>query len=394
MKIKILITAALATLTSAKPLDVKLLHEKGPVNDPILPRGSIEVRNGRQQAICQEIKNYVDLLRLNGATPFCSSFLAIRTRTQTVTGSAANANAATVTFTQTATITRVDRTIVDSFTVTTTDATVPTTVATVTITQASTSTITQYVTPSAVIIPTTVYTTPGAARRRTIDIAPAAVEKRGLPVLHIMVGFNPGVISQACSCFSIPTPVTTITARNTYASTATVTFTSTQTKAISTEISITETIHQTSYVPITISTTVTPSTTTTITVATPTQTQTVYVAIPPQCQNILSGQKLWGTLRSYRMLNYASIPSMNVPDTELGWSICCTVCYNDLPNCNQYVGYLLSDGTRDCSWRVATDVQSSGVTAQCPNGVASSPTKDRNGQPAIGYGLGPCFGGQ
>ncbi|KAG7008606.1 hypothetical protein G7Y79_00005g017470 [Physcia stellaris] len=135
--------------------------------------------NGRNlsSAECSKVTKIVDVLKLNKATPFCSSFLSIKPATAT-------------------SVIKVTSTVMK------------TSISTITSGTASTSVIFKPGNPSPKVRRAAV---PAQSNEEVANIAPAAVERRdeGLSVPAYITAYEAAAISSACSCLSIPTPTTT-----------------------------------------------------------------------------------------------------------------------------------------------------------------------------------------
>ncbi|KAK3373653.1 hypothetical protein B0T24DRAFT_703457 [Lasiosphaeria ovina] len=170
---------------------------------------------------CKAVNIVVDVLKLNKATPFCSSFLSIKTSTATAY----------------ATVTSTSTKQVQGPTITSTDYLPPITATSVagqlvtettTVTGEAVSTISGVTTTTSTAwTTTTVYYSLGVnGRKRSpdADISALPIAPRGAPKLPPFVAaFASSAISKACSCLSIPTPVATVTLGTTATAIATAT---------------------------------------------------------------------------------------------------------------------------------------------------------------------------
>ncbi|KAF3935188.1 hypothetical protein ABW20_dc0109705 [Dactylellina cionopaga] len=343
---------------------------------------------------CKKVQLVVSILKLNKATPFCSSFLHIPTQTVEVTEVIPRTITQTESTVVYTTVTVVAQTNTATVPETQTIATLPTIVATSIIPSVSVfvSTVTP---PPAAPVTTTIYTTPAAKRQ----VEEREVGERAIKLPQYIAAFASSAISQACSCLSIGAPVTTKTvtqyATNTVLTTATAISTNT---ALSTaETTVTNTVYTTLYVPTTtVTTSVTVSTSVT-TLAPVTSTVTVNRPLPTNCRDILSGQKLYSSASTARNLG----PDSSVPDRffatrdEFTWSQCCGYGYS-IPNSGVIFfsdrGAAAGASRYACRVWTNSDSVNTAVSPSCPLGVLPSGVTGVGGQGASGFMLGPCFG--
>ena len=236
---------------------------------------------------------------------------------------------------------------------------------------------------------TTVYyhITGGVAKRQEAATAlaePNAVAKRDTPNIPIWLKpFASSIISNACSCLSIPTPSVT----NTQTSTSTTVTTVTPAVVIQTistfgVTTVTTTVTQTST-----SSAVTNSQVTIITASTTTTTVPAAavstVSFPAACSAPPAHFYFPEIQRGY-ITQY----------TETGSDVesCCAACYMK-PNCILYVWYY---GSPECGLVIAVDTQTvpadPGLAAVCPLGISSLPQYFENdtNDGVGGYNSGPC----
>ncbi|KAF3932347.1 hypothetical protein ABW20_dc0103085 [Dactylellina cionopaga] len=347
----------------------------------------------RNVDVCKSINGLVNLLKLEKATPFCSSFLGIKTSTVVETVATTIYPYITREETDTVTATVVDRTIVETFSTTEIVRTLPTVVDTSIV--LSTAFTTKTLTPNIVTITTTVYTTPVAVPRKR-DLSGFEISKRDIRLPAYIAGFASSAVSKACSCLSILTPVKTVTSTSTVPSTiyTTQTETETATSLIATTVSTTETILTTDYVPTTTITTSVTTITTTETAATPTQTVTVRVPIPSACQNLLGN--LYNTVTYNGPSGGPAGSNLGAPSYntggETGASGCCTLCWNDI-NCGLFLNRALFTGstTFQCVLYRNTAKSNNGVSVTCPNGLGGGNPSGNSVSGFSGFGKGPCL---
>ncbi|EPS42166.1 hypothetical protein H072_3953 [Dactylellina haptotyla CBS 200.50] len=328
---------------------------------------------------------FASVLVANSASSFCSGYLSIQTVSIPVTDTLQTYKTATATIDEYKSTTVVVATRTSYFTVSTTVNTVPTTVATrVT---SSTSTITSRITPPATTETTTVWYTPGVAKR----------DGPGTSLPRYVAGFAPPAISSGCSCLDIPTPSTTGTEYVYHTNTVPeqVTRTITNTIESTLTISTTSTIKVTFYVPVTSISTSVIRTTTTVTVPTPTSTSTISSAIRPQCTAILAKQKIFVSVNVQRSYIYPfTTTHIGTNGGENSYSQCCELCYRST-NCAFY--YLYPAQTTDWRCQIISSYSqvNQGITAQCPLGrLTTEGASDPRGAWALDQprGIGPCFG--
>ncbi|KAK6333731.1 hypothetical protein TWF730_003914 [Orbilia blumenaviensis] len=376
--------AGLLAVTSASPI---LQYYNVEDNDVSLP---LEGRDLPVE-VCRKIQTLVNLLKIQKATPFCSSFLKIGTQTSLAT----QVLPTTVTSTQNAvaytTVTIVDRTNTLSFQATETIATSPTVVETSTVT--STSVVVSTVTPAPSIVTTTVY-----------ELRPVKrdIEEREIGAIPAFLrGFASSAISQACSCLAIPSPVITqtITQYATETAFTTLTATSTNTALSTTETSITNTVYATLYVPTTTVVTSVATSTSLTTIPQAVSTSTVYQSLPTECVNIVSGNKLYTQAAPGRNIEPSSDLSVRrfYPErNDYTLSQCCGHVYQNVKDVGVFFfsdrGSSAGKDRYVCAPWVYTSAVATGVSASCPSGVLADNVPSVSGGGPIGFGLGPCFG--
>ncbi|KAK6350546.1 hypothetical protein TWF718_003736 [Orbilia javanica] len=363
---------------------------------PISHSWDIIAKRSTNANVCKDVQLVVSILKLNKATPFCSTFLGIKTQTVPTTKVSTALATTTVTENVYATTTQTVKTEVLTFTNTVTDATLLTTVATEVVPVTTVVTVT--VTPAPSIIYTTTYTTPAGVARRS-----AAVEERGINFVlpPFVTQYASSAISKACSCLSLTTPTATSTVQVVETSTATSTVTETHINTIPATLTLrtTEVALATAFDPQTVTTTSTATvySTTTLPIVTTTQT----VAIPfktPYCVNILKEKKLvyYGYLVVARQ--YSGIGYVDVPKGEEGLSTCCQLCYNSI-DCSLWNYFDRSSGAK-CELVGAYNYLDTGVSATCPKGISPASVVNGEGTDRVstdsGYyssGIGPCYKG-
>ncbi|KAK6361037.1 hypothetical protein TWF730_007152 [Orbilia blumenaviensis] len=308
--------ACIAPLAFAKPVPDSL--------DKLMNRGV---------NVCKDVQLVVSILKLNKATPFCSTFLGIKTQTVSSTRSLTALATTTITEDVFLTSTETVQTQILTFTNTLTDATVPTTVATEVVPSVIVQTIT--VTPDPSIIYTTTYTTPAGVGVRSV-----AIEERGinLALPPFVTKYASSAISKACSCLALPTPTTTTTVEVVQSSTIMSTVTETHIIAVPATLTLTTTeiIKATAFNPKTITTTSVSTSYSTTTLPKITTTQTVSIPFKtPYCVRILQDKKLvyWQNIISPAGRTYYAIGRPSMPRGDEGLSLCCQACY-DSPNCS------------------------------------------------------------
>ncbi|KAK6506771.1 hypothetical protein TWF481_005231 [Arthrobotrys musiformis] len=353
--------------------------------------------NDASANVCKDVQLVVSILKLYKATPFCSTFLGIKTQTVSATKVSTLLTTTTVTENVYATTTQTVKTEVLTFTDTVTDATVPTTVATNVIT--STTWLTTIVTPEPSTVYTTTYTTPAGVTARSV-----AIEERGVKceIPSYITKYASSAISKACGCLSLTTPTTTSTVQVVETSTVTSTVTETHVNTI-------PVTYTTSTTEVAKATAFDPQTATTTTIITsysssylPQVTTTQTVAIPfktPYCVNILQEKKLWYyknlvTTRTFYGLGMRSVPVKG----DEGLSLCCQMCY-DTPNCNLWNYFDRTSGAL-CELVGGYTTYETGVSATCPRGIPTDSTTTGTGTNQVstdsGYyssGIGPCYKG-
>ncbi|EGX43153.1 hypothetical protein AOL_s00215g762 [Orbilia oligospora ATCC 24927] len=382
---------SLAALSAAAACFVPLASAK-----PITHSWDLISKRGSNTNVCKDVQLVVSILKLNKATPFCSTFLGIKTQTVPTTKVSTVLTTTTLTESAYATITETAKTEVLTFTNTVTDATVPTTVATEII--PSTTVLTVTVTPNPSIIYTTTYTTPAGVARRSI-----AVEERGVNFVlpPFVTQYASSAISKACNCLSLTTPTTTSTVQVVQTSTviSTVTKTHTNTIPVTLTLSTTEIAKATAFDPKTITSTSTTTSYFTTTLPRVTTTQTVSLPFKtPYCVNILKEKKLvyYGNLVVAR--TYAGLGNPSVPRGEEGLSMCCQICYNT-PDCSLW-NYFDSANGAFCELVGGYTALETGVSTTCPKGISPASTVSGTGTDRVntdaGYyssGIGPCYKG-
>ncbi|KAI9835499.1 MAG: hypothetical protein M1837_003773 [Sclerophora amabilis] len=230
------------------------LATANPLPEPLVPPAKV----------CSGVNTIVSVLKLNKATPFCSSFISITPVTKTQTSTAGLSATTTVITTQvtaprivnTVTVTdtvptTVEKTATSFTTIITTSATatsVQTDVTTLrtgtsTTTQITTTTVASSVTTTVAASPatTTVYTR-GPLRRDDGNL-----QGRAVSIPPYVSKFASSALSNACSCLSLTTPTTTKAVTVTNGETVTVTATS----LVSSPVSATETVTATVTSPVT-----------------------------------------------------------------------------------------------------------------------------------------------
>ncbi|KAF3905030.1 hypothetical protein AA313_de0205103 [Arthrobotrys entomopaga] len=352
-----------------------------------------------QADVCKEVVLIVDLLKLNKATPFCSSFLGIKTATVQATTVSTSFATATITNDVYTTVTEIASTEVIALTDETTVATVPTTVSTEVVPFVTTVTVTSA--PAQYVIFTTIYTTPGArARSATVKRRAVCTIKKPLPTY--ITKYASSAIWNACRSLSITAPTVTVTTQTVQPATVTSNVVSTITNTVyaTKTVSTTEIIQVTSYDPKTLTTTstVTSFTTTTLPLQ---QTVTSTIAIPfvtPYCVNILQENKLYyyGYISSDR--RNEGLDSFGVPGGDYGLSLCCQKCY-ETPDCSLWNYKNYSTGP-ECQVLRGQDQLATGVSATCPRGIdpnskltGPGTSKESDDSGYYSTGIGPCFKG-
>ncbi|KAK6517424.1 hypothetical protein TWF281_004081 [Arthrobotrys megalospora] len=348
--------------------------------------------------VCKDVQLVVSILKLNKATPFCSTFLGIKTQTVPSTKSLTVLATTTVTENVYLTTTETVQTQILTFTNTVTDATVPTTVATEVVPSVTVQTVT--VTPDPSIIYTTTYTTPAGVGARSV-----AIEERGVNFVlpPYVTKYASSAISKACNCLSLPTPTTTTTVEVVQTSTITSTVTETHinTIPVTLTLSTTETVKATAFDPKTITTTSVSTSYSTTTLPTVTTTQTVSIPFKtPYCVNVLKDKKLvyWQNIISPAGRSYYQIGRPSMPRGEEGLSLCCQACY-DSPNCSLW-NYFNNASGAFCELVGSVTSYPTNVSGTCPRGIPTDATVVGTGTDRVstdsGYyssGIGPCFKG-
>ncbi|KAK6362077.1 hypothetical protein TWF730_005775 [Orbilia blumenaviensis] len=386
-----IIVASMGSLASGMVINAARIDHSPLVSD-LFPLDLEE----RGLPVCGSIQNFVDVLKINKATAFCSSFLDIKTVSVPATQVIDTYVTATATVTETVTKTTTDATEIISFT------------ESATVTAATTKTIfthdieltTVYITqaPYTVRRDATTYTTPLPAKR-SVD-----AEKESVKLPPFVAGFASRAISKACFCLELPTPTVTVTSTSVRSNTIQTQITKTETdiKHETLTIRTTDTKALTHWSP-TVTTTVTSTTSTVPIVAylprsTITTTVTTTLAFRPQCTGILEKPKLHKQifLEGNRGIAWFAEGDLQVPDTsEYSHGICCESGYS-----SANVAYVSITRTGDQSWTCRryfpiSRLFGAPTTEQCPFGRGSrDQALGRHGTYAdgISYIVGPCLG--
>ncbi|KAF3941836.1 hypothetical protein ABW19_dt0210263 [Dactylella cylindrospora] len=385
----------LAALAAAASFGQLALAKPAPRLDSIAileERGRVDINKN----ICRDVQFLVDVLKLNKATPFCSTFLGIST--VTIGTTAVSTSYATAVVTEQAYATSVAyETDVVSVTSTEYVTTVPRIVSWVTVVD-STVTTTSTVTPDPSIVYTTTWTTPAAVKARS-----AAVKERGVSISlpPFVKKFASSAISSACGCLSLPTPSITSTEQLVQTSTVTSTVKETITALVTSVETVTRTqVDQATYTDDRYASTHVVSTVTETTTL-PRATVTQVISKPyktPYCVNILSEKKLYYYAYSTYIRQLGGAGTYPVARGEEGLSQCCQKCY-DTPDCNNWNFFDFSAGAQ-CEIAVSVSGVSTGISAACPKGIVpggaiTGPGTDRvsNDSGFYSLGVGPCYKG-
>ncbi|KAK6521597.1 hypothetical protein TWF506_001810 [Arthrobotrys conoides] len=381
--------ASISPLVSAIAIKGAMIDRRSPVSNSLSSPLDLEERG---LSFCEPIKIIVEILKVQKATAFCSSYLKIQTVSIPATRVVQTYTTTTATVEETITAVVTAATDVLTFAETEVIATLPTIVATDTFIVDSTTTV--FSTPAAKTVTTTTYTTAAAAKR---DVE---AEKRNTKIPPFVAAFAPSVVSKACSCLGLPTPTVTITATSVKPNTiqTQTTKTETNTKYVTITVSTTETAKVTTYSPTTSTVTSTNVVTQTSVLPEPTVTSTKTLAFRPQCTSLLAKSRLVqyvvtpGRRAAYSPVNEPRLPGDGA--SEYTHSLCCELAYEIK---DVLFSAVLSEreGQWTCRRYYAYDSAPSGVSEQCPKG---RPSGEYPG-PRVGtYELyksnivGPCLG--
>ncbi|KAK6529735.1 hypothetical protein TWF281_008897 [Arthrobotrys megalospora] len=262
-----LLSGHIADIASSTPI---VNGEGEEIRAPLIPR----------DAACNSISQFVSVLQRNEATSFCSSYLDAATQTFSA------AEVVSKTITETAN-TAIYTTSYYRHRRNKTVATLPTVVSISVVPSVSTPTQTLNAAPTT----TTIYTT--SISRYTRPPCPTEnLEKRAVRVPAYAGGFASPVISQGCSCLSIPAPCITETITKTTTNAATITLVGSCTSTIfsTTIVTVTDIRVATLFV---LATSFSTSISTTRTTTTVTPTVIISKPLPACCQYILTGNGLY-----------------------------------------------------------------------------------------------------
>ncbi|KAF3193517.1 hypothetical protein TWF225_010256 [Orbilia oligospora] len=379
--------AGISPLASAIVIKGAMIDRRSPVSNSL--SSPLEERG---LSFCEPIKKIVDLLKVQQATAFCSSYLKIGTVSIPATQVVQTYTTTTATVEETITAIVTAATDVLTFAETEVIATLPTIVATDTLVVDSTTTV--FSTPPAKTVTTTTYTTAAAAKR---DVE---AEKRNIKVPPFIGGFAPSVISKACSCLELPTPTVTVTATSVNSNTVQTqtTKTKTNTKYITVTVSTTETAKVTTYSPTTATVTSTNVVTETSVLPEQTITSTKTLAFRPQCTSLLAKSRLVqyvvtpGRRAAYSPINEPRLPGDGA--SEYTHSLCCEMAY-EIKDVLFSAVLNERDGLWTCRRYYSYDTAPSGASEQCPKG---RPSGEYTGPRVGAYELyksnivGPCLG--